>query len=95
MNCQLLESLAALYLKMNQQDKARAVWVTAFEKSPQNAEVFYHTCKFFILQVKKKEKILHINGSTQLNYMLFKGQLCCFYLSAFSKVVQFREKAQT
>lgn len=51
MNCQLLESLAALYLKMNQLDKARAVWLTAFEKNPQNAEVFYHTCKFFILQV--------------------------------------------
>lgn len=56
MNCQLLESLAALYLKMNQLDKARAVWLTAFEKNPQNAEVFYHTCKFFILQVKKKKK---------------------------------------
>ena len=56
MNCQLLESLAALYLKMNQHDKARAVWLTAFEKNPQNAEVFYHTCKFFILQVKKKKR---------------------------------------
>jgi len=26
------------------------VWLTAFEKNPQNAEVFYHMCKFFILQ---------------------------------------------
>uniref|UniRef100_A0A671DY82 Zinc finger C3H1-type containing n=1 Tax=Rhinolophus ferrumequinum TaxID=59479 RepID=A0A671DY82_RHIFE len=50
MNCQLLEALVALYLQTNQQDRARAVWLTAFEKNPQNAEVFYHTCKFFILQ---------------------------------------------
>ncbi|XP_004700842.1 zinc finger C3H1 domain-containing protein [Echinops telfairi] len=50
MNCQLLETLGALYLQTNQPDKARAVWLTAFEKNPQNAEVFYHTCKLFILQ---------------------------------------------
>ncbi|XP_044612343.2 zinc finger C3H1 domain-containing protein isoform X1 [Equus asinus] len=50
MNCQLLEALVALYLRTDQHDKARAVWLTAFEKNPQNAEVFYHTCKFFILQ---------------------------------------------
>lgn len=54
MNCQLLEALVALYLQTNQHDKARAVWLTAFEKNPQNAEVFYHTCKFFIMQVKMK-----------------------------------------
>lgn len=58
MNCQLLESLVALYLETNQHDKARAVWLTAFEKNLQNAEVFYHTCKFFISQVKKKDSIL-------------------------------------
>lgn len=56
MNCQLLEALVALYLQTNQHDRARAVWLTAFEKNPQNAEVFYYTCKFFILQVKKKKK---------------------------------------
>lgn len=54
MNCQLLEALVALYLQTSQHDKARAVWLTAFENSPQNAEVFYHTCKFFITQVKMK-----------------------------------------
>ncbi|ELW67962.1 Zinc finger C3H1 domain-containing protein [Tupaia chinensis] len=50
MNCQLLEVLVALYLQTDQHDKARAVWLTAFERNPQNAEVFYHMCKFFILQ---------------------------------------------
>lgn len=55
MNCQLLEALVTLYLQTNQHDKARTVWFTAFEKNPQNAEVFYHMCKFFILQVKKRD----------------------------------------
>ncbi|XP_029420110.1 zinc finger C3H1 domain-containing protein isoform X2 [Nannospalax galili] len=50
MNCQLLEALAALYLKTNQYDEARLVWLTAFENNPQNSEIFYHMCKFFILQ---------------------------------------------
>ncbi|KAM7328174.1 zinc finger C3H1 domain-containing protein [Alexandromys fortis] len=49
-NCQLLETLAALYLKTDEYDKARMVWLTAFEKNSQNAEIFYHLCKFFILQ---------------------------------------------
>lgn len=49
-NCQLLEALVALYLQTNQPDSARAVWLDALEKNPQNAEIFYHTCKYFILQ---------------------------------------------
>ncbi|EMP40461.1 Zinc finger C3H1 domain-containing protein, partial [Chelonia mydas] len=47
-NCQLLEALVTLYLRMEQHDKAYAVWLTAFEKNPQNAQVFYHMCKFLI-----------------------------------------------
>uniref|UniRef100_A0A4X2KHN1 Zinc finger C3H1-type containing n=1 Tax=Vombatus ursinus TaxID=29139 RepID=A0A4X2KHN1_VOMUR len=47
-NCQLLETLVALYLRLDQQDKASAVWLSTFEKHPQNAEVFYHLCKFLI-----------------------------------------------
>ncbi|XP_031794834.1 zinc finger C3H1 domain-containing protein isoform X2 [Sarcophilus harrisii] len=49
-NCQLLETLVALYLQLDQQDKASAVWLSTFEKYPQNAEVFYHLCKFLILK---------------------------------------------
>ncbi|XP_043349284.1 zinc finger C3H1 domain-containing protein isoform X2 [Dermochelys coriacea] len=49
-NCQLLEALVTLYLRMEQHDKAYAVWLTAFEKNPQNAQVFYHMCKFLISQ---------------------------------------------
>ncbi|XP_054044427.1 zinc finger C3H1 domain-containing protein isoform X3 [Rissa tridactyla] len=49
-NCQLLESLAALYLQMEQSDNAYKVWIGAFEKNPQNAEIFYQLCKFLVSQ---------------------------------------------
>jgi len=50
-NCQLLESLATLYLQMEQSENAYKVWIGAFEKNPQNAEIFYHLCKFLVSQV--------------------------------------------
>lgn len=71
MNCQLLEALVALYLQTNQHDKAGAVWLSAFEKNPQNAEVFYHTCKFFILQVKKKKSLIILKYFFVFNSFLF------------------------
>ncbi|NXA33685.1 ZC3H1 protein, partial [Eudromia elegans] len=49
-NCQLLESLASLYLHIEQSDSAYEVWIAAFERNPQNAEIFYQMCKFFISQ---------------------------------------------
>uniref|UniRef100_A0A7M4EG47 Zinc finger C3H1-type containing n=1 Tax=Crocodylus porosus TaxID=8502 RepID=A0A7M4EG47_CROPO len=56
LNYQLLESLVTLYLRMEQNDKACAVWLTAFEKKPQNAQIFYHVCKFLISQ-KRSDSI--------------------------------------
>uniref|UniRef100_A0A8C9F742 Zinc finger C3H1-type containing n=1 Tax=Pavo cristatus TaxID=9049 RepID=A0A8C9F742_PAVCR len=49
-NCLLLESLATLYLQMEQSESAYGVWIGAFEKNPQNAEIFYQLCKFLISQ---------------------------------------------
>ncbi|XP_053111057.1 zinc finger C3H1 domain-containing protein isoform X2 [Hemicordylus capensis] len=49
-DCQLLEALVALYLRTDQIERACDVWLTAFERNPQNAQVFFHMCKFFILQ---------------------------------------------
>ncbi|XP_077194936.1 zinc finger C3H1 domain-containing protein isoform X2 [Paroedura picta] len=49
-DCQLLEALVSLYLQTAQIERACDAWLTAFEKNPQNAQVFYHMCKFFILQ---------------------------------------------
>ncbi|XP_059582074.1 zinc finger C3H1 domain-containing protein isoform X3 [Alligator mississippiensis] len=56
LNYQLLESLVTLYMRMEQNDKACAVWLTAFEKKPQNAQIFYHMCKFLISQ-KRSDNI--------------------------------------
>lgn len=50
-NCQLLESLATLYLQMEQSENAHNVWIGAFERNPQNAEIFYRLCKFLVSQV--------------------------------------------
>nr|XP_033807824.1 zinc finger C3H1 domain-containing protein isoform X3 [Geotrypetes seraphini] len=55
-NRQLLEALVELYLQMEQNERASAVWLTAFKKNPQNAEIFYSMCKFLISQ-KKLERI--------------------------------------
>ncbi|XP_053263313.1 zinc finger C3H1 domain-containing protein isoform X2 [Podarcis raffonei] len=49
-DCRLLEALVGLYLRTGQMEKACDVWLTAFEKNPQNAQVFYFMCKFFIQQ---------------------------------------------
>ncbi|XP_033018945.1 zinc finger C3H1 domain-containing protein isoform X1 [Lacerta agilis] len=49
-DCRLLEALVGLYLQTGQVEKACDVWLSAFEKNPQNAQVFYFMCKFFILQ---------------------------------------------
>ncbi|XP_060633438.2 zinc finger C3H1 domain-containing protein isoform X1 [Anolis sagrei] len=50
LDCQLLETLVDLYLKTGQVERACDVWLTAFEKNPRNAQVFYHMCKFFKMQ---------------------------------------------
>lgn len=42
---------------MEQSDNAYKVWTGAFEKYPQNAEIFYQLCKFLVSQV-----ILHSNS---------------------------------
>lgn len=55
-NCPLLESMATLYVQMQQSDSAYQVWIGAFEKNPQNAEIFYQLCKFLISQVMPHPK---------------------------------------
>ncbi|XP_015261207.1 PREDICTED: zinc finger C3H1 domain-containing protein isoform X2 [Gekko japonicus] len=55
-DCQLLEALVSLYLQTTQVERACDAWLTAFERNPQNAQVFYFMCKFFILQ-KRSDSI--------------------------------------
>lgn len=71
-NCQLLESLATLYLHMEQSDNAYKVWIGAFEKNPQNAEIFYRLCKFLVSQVILHSKT-HFVGSAGFMKFGFYG----------------------
>ncbi|XP_020660331.3 zinc finger C3H1 domain-containing protein isoform X1 [Pogona vitticeps] len=50
LDCQLLETLVGLFLRTGQIERACDVWLTAFEKNPKNAQVFYYMCKFFMMQ---------------------------------------------
>ncbi|XP_041110168.1 zinc finger C3H1 domain-containing protein-like isoform X2 [Polyodon spathula] len=70
--CILLESLAQLYLKREEADKAIDVWLGAFRKNPHNAQIFHSTCKFLVLQEKShtiaplfQEFVLSFCESTQ------------------------------
>uniref|UniRef100_A0A8C5U543 Zinc finger C3H1-type containing n=1 Tax=Malurus cyaneus samueli TaxID=2593467 RepID=A0A8C5U543_9PASS len=97
-NCQLLESLATLYLQMEQSDNAHGVWIGAFEKNPQNAEVFYRLCKFLVAQVilhfetyllvcklDKFWAFFHIEGYSCLLLFFFS----CRYLLNFPMPIEF------
>ncbi|KPP73583.1 zinc finger C3H1 domain-containing protein-like [Scleropages formosus] len=48
--CPLLEALAEIHMKAGKPGRAHDVWLAALSKSPHNAEVFYHTCKFLMSQ---------------------------------------------
>ncbi|KAL7982596.1 hypothetical protein Chor_010194 [Crotalus horridus] len=49
-DCHLLKILVGLYLRTGEIERACDVWLSAFEKNPQNAQVFYFMCKFFMMQ---------------------------------------------
>uniref|UniRef100_A0A2H6NL88 Uncharacterized protein n=1 Tax=Micrurus carvalhoi TaxID=3147026 RepID=A0A2H6NL88_9SAUR len=49
-DCQLLKTLVDLYLRTGEIERACDVWLSAFEKNPQNAQVFYFMCNFFMMQ---------------------------------------------
>ncbi|XP_015747041.1 zinc finger C3H1 domain-containing protein isoform X1 [Python bivittatus] len=49
-DCHLLKTLVDLYLRTGEIERACDVWLSAFEKNPQNAQVFYFMCKFFMMQ---------------------------------------------
>uniref|UniRef100_A0A8C0AVX2 Zinc finger C3H1-type containing n=1 Tax=Buteo japonicus TaxID=224669 RepID=A0A8C0AVX2_9AVES len=90
-NCQLLESLATLYLQMEQSDNAYKVWTGAFEKYPQNAEIFYQLCKFLVSQVILHSKT-HFVGLTLPCRGLFSLTttfFSCRYLLNFPMPIEF------
>ncbi|RXM94947.1 Zinc finger C3H1 domain-containing protein [Acipenser ruthenus] len=68
--CMVLESLAQLYIKRQEADKAIDVWLGAFRKNPHNAQIFYSTCKFLVLQYKFTAPCVKQELSDQLSIQI-------------------------
>ncbi|KAM8973109.1 zinc finger C3H1 domain-containing protein isoform 2-T2 [Pelodytes ibericus] len=49
-NCEILEILCSVYLKMGHPDDGMNVWISAFGDNPGNAQLFYYGCKFLVAQ---------------------------------------------
>ncbi|KAM9854581.1 zinc finger C3H1 domain-containing protein [Aulostomus maculatus] len=51
-SCRLREALADLHIRKGNGDQAVSMWLHALVECPNNAEVFYHSCKFLMAQGK-------------------------------------------
>lgn len=47
----LRDALAELHIRKGNSDQAVSMWLHALAECPNNAEVFYHSCKFLMTQV--------------------------------------------
>ncbi|TNN58702.1 Zinc finger C3H1 domain-containing protein [Liparis tanakae] len=48
--CSLRDALAELHIRKGHPDRAVGMWLQALAECPNNAEVFYHSCKFLMAQ---------------------------------------------
>ncbi|KAJ8002748.1 hypothetical protein DPEC_G00162170 [Dallia pectoralis] len=53
-SCALLDALSGLYVGKGDSEQAVGVWLRALSLCPNNAEVFYQTCKFLMAQEKSR-----------------------------------------
>ncbi|XP_070763374.1 zinc finger C3H1 domain-containing protein-like [Enoplosus armatus] len=51
-SCTLRDALADLHIRKGNGDQAVSMWLHALAECPNNAEVFYHSCKFLMAQEK-------------------------------------------
>ncbi|CAB1414938.1 unnamed protein product [Pleuronectes platessa] len=51
-SCALRDALADLHIRKGNGDQAVSMWLHALAECPNNAEVFYHSCKFLMTQEK-------------------------------------------
>uniref|UniRef100_A0A8C9RXE5 Zinc finger C3H1-type containing n=1 Tax=Scleropages formosus TaxID=113540 RepID=A0A8C9RXE5_SCLFO len=80
--CPLLEALAEIHMKAGKPGRAHDVWLAALSKSPHNAEVFYHTCKFLMSQVSMKHKL----QNELVNQMPYMCLLYCLWQSLHTSI---------
>lgn len=60
-SCTLRDALADLHIRKGNGDQAVSMWLHALAECPNNAEVFYHCCKFLMAQVSfcMEEHLVH------------------------------------
>ncbi|KAK9516050.1 hypothetical protein VZT92_024012 [Zoarces viviparus] len=51
-SCALRDALADLHIRQGDLDQAVSMWLHALAECPNNAEVFYHSCRFLMAQEK-------------------------------------------
>uniref|UniRef100_A0A4W5LJH4 Zinc finger C3H1-type containing n=1 Tax=Hucho hucho TaxID=62062 RepID=A0A4W5LJH4_9TELE len=76
-SCVLLDALSGLYVGKGDCEQGVCMWLRALSQCPHNAEVFYHTCKFFMAQVSLSVSGL---GGTPGHFkytVTFSGVLSC------------------
>lgn len=52
-SCVLRDALAELHLRGGNGEQAVSMWLHALAECPNNAEVFYHSCRFLMAQVSR------------------------------------------
>lgn len=50
-SCAVRDALAELHIRRGDENQAVNMWLQALAECPNNAEVFYHSCKFLMAQV--------------------------------------------
>ncbi|XP_044211807.1 zinc finger C3H1 domain-containing protein-like isoform X3 [Thunnus albacares] len=61
-SCTLRDALADLHLRKGNADQAVSMWLHALAECPNNAEVFYHSCKFLMAQDKSSAVVPLFRG---------------------------------
>ncbi|XP_056243359.1 zinc finger C3H1 domain-containing protein-like isoform X2 [Seriola aureovittata] len=61
-SCALRDALADLHIRKGDGDQAVSMWLHALAECPNNAEVFYHSCKFLMSQEKSSAVVPLFRG---------------------------------
>ncbi|XP_039988111.1 zinc finger C3H1 domain-containing protein-like isoform X2 [Xiphias gladius] len=61
-SCTLRDALADLHIRKGNSDQAVSMWLHALAECPNNAEVFYHSCKFLMAQEKSSAVVPLFRG---------------------------------
>ena len=66
-SCVLRDALADLHIRKGNGDQAVSMWLHALAECPNNAEVFYHSCKFLMTQVSSDVDVVRFASNRSMN----------------------------